>query len=413
LINPVVHEPFADGDCESCHAAPADGVAMAAVDAVVCLDCHDDKAEGAGHQHTGDVACASCHTPHASRFESLTYNPTVLCTNCHDDVLHVRTEGDQTVTLHKPIQDGSCLDCHKLHEPEADSFLADNQRVLCGGCHESIQQRAEHSTKHDPFAKGKCESCHATHASTDRHMLKKDEEKLCKTCHRLGTVEMSSKHKNIPLSGEGCSTCHDPHSTAQARSGLMLPVLHSPFEDGDCSSCHTAGGSTTQSMGMCIDCHEGDHDYSQAHAGGRMGGDAGGVGVCLDCHSPHAGHGQMLRRSSEAETCYQCHDRNDFLRKTVHGALEDGCTTCHNLHESNFGELQSTSLNEMCAECHESAEMHAHPLGADFKDPRSNGPLICSSCHEPHSSDHDYMLTFDYRRDLCVQCHQSGTMKVH
>jgi predicted CXXCH cytochrome family protein len=75
--------------------------------------------------------------------------------------------------------------------------------------------------------------------------------------------------------------------------------------------------------------------------------------------------------------------------------------------------LSDAPLNELCATCHEDAESHAHPVGSEYKDPRNGRPLTCASCHEPHSSDHEYMLTFDFRRNLCVQCHASGSMEAH
>jgi len=414
LLNHVVHEPFADDDCESCHANPQDLTAVAAIEANVCLDCHDEKSEGVGHQLTGDLECTVCHTPHASKFPNLLHNPMSLCTDCHSDLLHPKLEPGQTVTLHKPLDNGTCLDCHKLHDPSGDHFLVTNQQTLCSSCHESVRERTDHATKHDPFAKDKCESCHTTHASTDRHMLKKDEERLCKSCHKLGTEAMDAKHGNIPLSGEGCSSCHDPHSTDRPGTALLLPVLHSPYEDGDCSSCHSDGAAAAQNIAMCLDCHEGDHDYSLVHNAGRPGSELNSVGVCLDCHSPHAGHEGMIKRSNQAETCYQCHDRQEFSREVVHGALDEGCTACHNLHENNYNSvLKSAPLNDLCISCHEDEKMHAHPIGAKHKDPRTGGPLICTSCHEPHASNHDLLMTFDYERDLCVQCHAAGTMKIH
>jgi predicted CXXCH cytochrome family protein len=120
----------------------------------------------------------------------------------------------------------------------------------------------------------------------------------------------------------------------------------------------------------------------------------------------------MFRRKTDIETCLQCHDRKEFTRKDVHGALDNGCDTCHDLHQNNYSDLGEPILNELCSDCHEEGETHAHPIGAEYKDPRTGRPLTCASCHEPHSSDHEYMLTFDHQRDLCVQCHTAGTMRV-
>jgi len=408
LLNVVVHEPFADGDCESCH---EDGpTAIAAFEPDMCFMCHDDKESGVGHQHAGDASCIDCHAPHTSRFDALLQNPTRLCKGCHGDIMDAKVTGEQPVTLHKPLADGACFDCHKLHDAPAAGFLVSPQETLCAGCHESIEERSSHLTKHDPFAKGNCSSCHATHAAAETHMLKKENDTLCKTCHRIGTDEMTQKHGGIKLSGENCATCHDPHSTQKAASALIYAKLHPPYEDGDCAACHADDGSVQSGNGICFDCHDED-DFSALHVAGRTGDALSEDAVCLDCHSPHAGHDNFLRRRTDLETCLQCHDRKEFTRTTVHGALDEGCATCHNVHENNFDELSEPPLNELCASCHDEAETHLHPIGSNYKDPRTGRPLTCGSCHEPHSSDFDYMLSFDHNRNLCIQCHSSGTMR--
>jgi predicted CXXCH cytochrome family protein len=408
LLNAVAHEPFADDDCESCHESGT--AVIASFEADMCFMCHGDLETGAGHQHAGDTECIDCHSPHTSRFEALLHNPAKLCSNCHEDVLMAKTEEGQSVTLHKPLENGDCLECHQLHDPPSEGFLVAGQETMCASCHPTIEARSTDLNKHDPFAKGKCSSCHATHAAAEAHLLKKEEDRLCKTCHRIGTEEMTQKHGGIKLSGDNCTTCHDPHSAAKAGGALMYANLHSPYEDGECEACHGEDGSVQADMTVCFDCHDED-EYKNVHNAGRTGDDLAQIDVCMDCHSPHAGHDNMFRRGSDLETCVQCHDRADFTRQTVHAALEEGCSACHDPHQNNFAALNSASLNDLCATCHEEAMTHAHPIGAEHKDPRNGLPLTCSSCHEPHSSDHEHMLTFDHRRNLCVQCHAPGTQK--
>jgi predicted CXXCH cytochrome family protein len=409
LLNVVSHEPFADNDCESCH--EDGGSAAEAFEADMCLMCHDDKESGTGHQHAGGgVDCIDCHSPHTSRFAGLLHNPSRLCQRCHSDVLEVKTAAGAEVTLHKPLADGLCLDCHKMHDPPAEGYLVSGQETLCANCHDSIKARASHANQHDPFKKGKCSSCHATHAAGELHMLKKDEQRLCKTCHRISTEEMSQAHGDIALSGENCTTCHDPHSTPKAGTALIYANRHSPYEDGDCAACHADDGSVGGGVEVCLDCHD-PEDFPAVHAAGRTGADMNRVEVCLDCHSPHAGHDNMFRRKSDLETCVQCHDRKEFARTNVHAAIDEGCATCHDLHKNNFSELSLTPVNDLCIGCHEEAMSHAHPIGSEHKDPRTGAPMTCVSCHEAHSSDFDYMLSFDHQRDLCIQCHAAGTMR--
>lgn len=415
LLNPFVHDPFAEGDCESCHEGVESGsdtsAFVAAVAADACLMCHDDKGEQAGHHTVDGIECMDCHEPHSAAFEPLLEDPQRLCRGCHQDILEA--EGEGVIQLHRPIEDGSCLDCHQMHGPTAEPNLANNQLALCSDCHQSIRESTEHLTKHDPFRKGNCSRCHETHASTEEHLLIKEERILCKSCHGLTTDKMSAAHPTVPLSGENCTSCHDPHSTARGASSLVHPVRHPPYDDRECDVCHEPSGRVTGGVAVCEDCHDNEYDFSRVHNAGRSIDERGDMVVCLDCHSPHAGQESLLNRRSQPETCLQCHDRKDFTRRTVHAALEDGCTTCHDLHTNNIEDLRSIQVNQLCIDCHEESMDHMHPLGSSFKDPRTGMALTCVSCHEPHSSDFEYMLTFDRRRDLCIQCHAAGTMKVH
>ncbi|UCG51939.1 MAG: cytochrome c3 family protein [Candidatus Latescibacterota bacterium] len=419
LLKRYTHEPFADGSCGDCHegagvgAPDAGAVAATTVDPDVCVTCHDGKLDEKGHQHTEGVKCYDCHSPHASTFEALLLNPAKLCIGCHSELLQPGGEGAGTVRLHKPIEDGNCLDCHEMHAPAAADLLVKPPRQLCGSCHESIKERAEHPTQHDPFRKEQCSSCHTTHASLHRNLLKEREGSLCKSCHDFGGEKMKAAHKRIRPTGEACTSCHDPHSTAESASTLIRPVRHVPYEEDECAVCHDESGKPSTTVSVCLDCHDSADGFTSVHTGGRSGRSAGDVLLCLDCHSPHAAYDRLLLRDDQAQTCFQCHDRNEFSKSYVHGALEDDCTTCHDIHENNVGELQGLQVIDLCARCHETAESHAHPYGSKYTDPRNGRPLTCTTCHVPHSSEHEFILEFDRKRDLCVQCHVAGTMKVH
>ena len=370
LLNPVVHPPFADGDCESCHEGgkTASGV-MAAVSADACLACHDEKSTGKGHQHAEGVSCINCHQPHSSKNEHLLISPARLCQSCHEDVTQAQSGDD--VHRHKPVEDGRCLDCHKMHDPAADKHLAKQPLELCSSCHASVAARAGDKTKHDPFMKGNCAACHEVHASSQPNLLKHGEDGLCKSCHGLTTDKMTAAHPGVPLKGNACTTCHDPHSTKQAGTQLVMPTLHPPYKDKDCSACHDASGNPFATVAACTECHENSQGFKHAHSAGRTGERAAEIGVCLDCHSPHAGHSKLLVRSSETQTCMQCHDRREFTRKTVHAALEEGCTTCHDLHDREKLALRGAAVNDKCSDCHDTTKTHAHPTGGDKIDPRT------------------------------------------
>jgi predicted CXXCH cytochrome family protein len=416
LLATFVHAPFEEGSCDACHEeSPATAGRVAVTSSVgsdACMACHDGMGDETGHQKIDGLECDDCHTPHASNFETLLKNPGRLCLECHDDITNVRTAEGQRARLHRPLEDGNCLDCHKMHSPAGESFLVKAEKDLCASCHESIPIQQAHATQHDPFAAGNCSKCHATHASAEKHLLRTEERKLCETCHGLTSEEMTAAHSGFPLVGTGCTTCHAPHSTPSKSKGLLLPMQHSPYSDGECSVCHDGSGKASKAASVCFECHDGA-DYPTVHNAGRPGSETDEIGVCLDCHSPHAGYERLFLRPTEQATCTQCHDRGPFEMETLHGAMESGCTTCHDLHESNYAFLTGPGVQQLCIDCHEDAAMHAHPVGPQYTDPRDDEPLTCMSCHEGHSSNYQHMLSFDHRRDLCVQCHSSGTMKAH
>ncbi len=411
LLNAVVHEPFADGDCETCHEiakTPAGLSKVSAVSATLCYDCHDDKQSGKGHQHVEGVACVTCHRPHSSPSEHLLDHPSTLCQGCHGDVLEPKTaSATTTVFVHKPAAAGRCRDCHKMHDSPGAPLLASTEKELCSTCHASVQARKGDRTQHPPFGKGECSRCHETHASTEPHLLKDAEGELCTSCHGLTSPKLTRAHKQVPLTGRTCVSCHDPHSTKAAASKLVYEKKHPPFADGDCSVCHDAAGKPDMAVSACTDCHDGQRGYVAVHDAHRGPEHAGSVEACLDCHSPHAGHDKLLVRSSEQETCLQCHDRGMFTKKVVHAALEDGCSTCHNVHDNNIGELRGARVNDLCGTCHDAAKTHAHKTSG-VPDPRTGAELSCVSCHNPHSSDFEHLVPFDFKRDLCVQCHATG-----
>jgi len=409
LLNVVVHEPFKDGDCETCHevtAAATGPATLGAVPETLCFDCHDAQQSGKGHQHVEGVACVACHQPHSSPFAQLLNRPDKLCTGCHDDVMQVSNDGDVPVFVHKPIEQG-CQECHKAHDPVAEPFLEVAQKDLCTGCHESVRNRKADKTQHAPFSKGECAECHATHVATERNMLKTAKAALCQSCHDLEAADMAARHGNIPLTGRACVSCHDPHSTKAAKSGLIHATKHPPYEDKDCSVCHDEKGAAVATFATCVECHDGQNGYVNVHNADRGGAEATSVGICLDCHSPHAGNGKLLVRPSTMETCIQCHERDQFTRQYSHAALEDGCETCHNPHDNDMTKLRGADANELCAGCHDTENIHSHPVTGG-KDPRTGESLKCISCHEVHSANHEKLLKFDQKRDLCIQCHATG-----
>jgi predicted CXXCH cytochrome family protein len=55
---------------------------------------------------------------------------------------------------------------------------------------------------------------------------------------------------------------------------------------------------------------------------------------------------------------------------------------------------------------------HAHPFQGPTKDPRTGEDIRCTSCHSPHSSTEETLLTHGKKRELCVQCHLGPNLEV-
>ena len=203
----------------------------------VCLVCHDlDEALAAPVKHspvqTGD--CTACHNPHVSRFDGLLRKrPATLCIACHSDLERAL---EQPV-VHEPVADGRCVDCHEPHGGDHAGLLVRSSRELCRGCHEDVAQWEKRPVKHPPFAKGDCSNCHDPHAADHPGLAAKPGGGICSSCHPV-TDAFRQSHRGYPVERAQCGQCHDPHASEQ--DGLFRTHLHSPFEDGDCTTCHSA-----------------------------------------------------------------------------------------------------------------------------------------------------------------------------
>ena len=148
----------------------------------------------------------------------------------------------------------------------------------------------------------------------------------------------------------------------------------------------------------CLECHDDLAKEKNVHPALQMG--------CTACHSgidasvvPHKKTNKNPKGLSadQPELCYGCHDKKNFTKKTVHPALEMGCTSCHNPHSSKFAKLLVAEPPELCQNCHDKGEFtkkNVHPALE----------MGCSTCHAPHSSDQPSLLLKEPIR-VCLECH--------
>ena len=127
-------------------------------------------------------------------------------------------------------------------------------------------------------------------------------------------------------------------------------------------------------------------------------------GECGSCHDPGAAGLEDARQS-----CLTCHE--SILKpaaRSRHPNVEPGsCGTCHLPHASDFPHLLPTGSVTYCLSCHpDQIGGKSHPVGAGLDDPRTGGPLTCTStCHEPHVSSRKSLVRNFAPLALCEVCH--------
>jgi predicted CXXCH cytochrome family protein len=112
---------------------------------------------------------------------------------------------------------------------------------------------------------------------------------------------------------------------------------------------------------------------------------------CTACHSavdasevPHRITNRNPRGLTQKirDLCYSCHDKKPFMKNTVHGAIALGCTSCHDPHASDHARLLKEDIPALCLRCHEerftSAKNKGHHAARNE---------MCSNCHNPHATD--------------------------
>ncbi|MBU4259031.1 MAG: hypothetical protein KKH45_06545, partial [Proteobacteria bacterium] len=83
------------------------------------------------------------------------------------------------------------------------------------------------------------------------------------------------------------------------------------------------------------------------------------------------------------------------------------CNGCHDPHSSNFRLFLLDKEFTLCTACHKRHATFSHPIGVDAIDPRSKRDITCITCHALMASKHEYVLQFDGKKELCIQCHTS------
>jgi DmsE family decaheme c-type cytochrome len=213
---------------------------------------------------------------------------------------------------------------------------------------------------------------------------------------------------------DSCIKCHDEDSEFPVfdifqTKHAMKADSRTPFAGLQCEACHGPGiigfgaksdAPVAMQNRMCLKCHE-KNDRIAWRGSKHENADV----ACASCHTVHAPHDAVLDKQTQAEQCYDCHQkkRADFFKPSNHpvrfGQL--ACSDCHATHGSSTPSLLGRpTLNQTCYTC------HAEKRGP-FLWEHAPASEDCTLCHTPHGSIHPALLK---KRAplLCQQCHSQA-----
>lgn len=266
----VVHPPFAERDCGSCHADHGDQERLLLTEEgdALCAQCHEFK-DGpfvAAHRKiapTGKAPCTGCHDPHRAPGKRL-----------------LRAD------LHAPVKAGACEKCHRGD----GRLLIPINRDFCFICH----QRAAFGrpVAHEPVKKGRCLDCHDPHGGGRVRLLKGDytlerevqaaeqDYGFCLGCHERARL-LGGAGEGTTLFADGERNLHALHVLAKGRRAQRAGGERAAGEKGlTCRTCHEAHSSATAALTRTeLDCGASlcmKMDFRRSDGGGE----------CLaSCHS--------------------------------------------------------------------------------------------------------------------------------
>jgi len=152
----------------------------------------------------------------------------------------------------------------------------------------------------------------------------------------------------------------------------------------------------------CLTCHDTIGKAAVIH--GPVSG-----GYCTSCHV-FSGAGDKTRidlaggatKDNTAALCGACHD--DVLKisraEYAHGPVAEGnCISCHDPHSSEHPYVLKLPEAELCSACHDD-------VGLELKMPVRHAPAAaaCSLCHDPHGNQQPARLREPVNK-LCLACH--------
>ncbi|MGA1864689.1 MAG: hypothetical protein ACMUHX_06470 [bacterium] len=422
----------ADAKCASCHSAVCDpdtihhyeykgtlrlSIEQSWNDTTGCGACHEDmKSPFDSKVKLHDrikTDCSDCHGRHCEMniVQSFRKDISNTCGACHYD-----PEIPDGSTLHKPVSDMPCSDCHEGHETISglQGYLGDP--VKCGYCHGNppimnIVVNGVPISKTHPSEATDCEACHPGVRNARRHYEDAGPMNLVQSWE--GQNSCGICHSDPPVSG-----CDRVPSSIHAKLG---PV-------NECAFCHT--NHTDMFYGdipaKCIACHGanpaicdicGPGNISTHYAFDTFGINQAAIQDCLFCHVGPSGGGEAnpINHINDPMTyvnpliCLGCH--TVVVPHGGSGLPWDGglwpdvnCYSCHPTHC-----VSTFSNNQACIWCHTAAPLLQNVCGKPGFAPHTGDCINCHAAGAPtggecNPADHMNGLTY-VRNGTCILCH--------
>jgi predicted CXXCH cytochrome family protein len=206
------------------------------------------------------------------------------------------------------------------------------------------------------------------------------------------------------VGSESCAQCHDEITRDfKTADHARLKAKGEHAENIGCESCHGPGSIHNSSGGAartiinprkspetCFQCHlDVQSKFNLPHHHPVLEGKVS----CGDCHNPHKGSAVKGWGSSPTilnETCFKCHTRQRGPFVFEHHAVREGCNTCHEPHGSVNQRMLSSRNATLCLKCHFQQQTAAGQLligGQDHTTRLTRGTCWSAGCHEaPHGS---------------------------
>ncbi len=202
----------------------------------------------------------------------------------------------------------------------------------------------------------------------------------------LATSVASAQESDAYYVGDAaCLSCHE--------------ALHEGFTTRYQQTIHSkvlneGNALTAKMMRGCEACHGAGSEHVAAGGGKGVGGF-----VDFESHEPEA-------VAAASAVCMQCHDRGDRLywHGSTHASRDVGCTSCHVVmrNVSRRDQLAKKDVVSTCGSCHKLQ------LSRQFRNshmPVRGGKMDCASCHNPHGTIADSLISATTINDNCYECH--------